>query len=59
MNEYTIYLDTKDEEYSSDITIHADSFEISKDEQYVYFKHGMQTIGFFKMCEVIGVAKDD
>lgn len=59
MNEYIIYLDTKDEEYSSDVTISADSFEISKDEQYVYFKHGMQTIGFFKMCEVLGVAKQD
>lgn len=58
MNEYTVYLNNTSED-SCDITIHADSFEISKDEQYVYFKHGMQTIGFFKMCEVIGVAKED
>ena len=55
MNTYTIYLD---DEEANEITVEADSFEISKDNEYIYFKHGMQTIGFFKMCEIIGVAKE-
>lgn len=55
MNVYKIYLD--DEELN-EITVEADSFEISKDSEYVNFKHGMQIIAFFKMCEVIGVAKE-
>ena len=55
MNTYRIYLD---DEEQNEITVEADSFEISKDNEYVYFKHGMQTIGFFKMHEVIGVAKE-
>lgn len=57
MNEYTVFLNGTTEN-SCDITISADSFEISKDEQYIYFKHGMQTVGFFKMSEVIGIAKE-
>lgn len=57
MNEYTIYLNDTSEN-SCDITMSADSFEISKDEKYIYFKHGMQTIGFFKMSEVIGVVQE-
>lgn len=55
MNTYTVYLD---DEEQSEITVQADSFEISKDDGYVIFKHGMQTIGFFKMHEIIGVAKE-
>ncbi len=58
MNNYIVYLnyEDEDEEVYIEVTISADSFEI-KDE-YVYFKHGMQVIGFFKMSEVIGVAKE-
>jgi hypothetical protein len=55
MNTYRIYLD---DEEQNEITVEADSFEISKDNEYVTFKHGMQIIGFFKMCEIIGVAKE-
>lgn len=55
MNTYTIYLN---DEEQTEITIKADSFEISKDNEYVNFKHGMQIIGFFKMCEIIGVEKE-
>lgn len=55
MNTYTIYLN---DDAANEITIQADSFEISKDNEYIYFKHGMQTIGFFKMIEIIGVAKE-
>lgn len=54
MNTYTVYLDQE----GNEITVNADSFEISKDNEYITFKHGMQTIGFFKMCEIIGVAKE-
>lgn len=58
MNDYIVYLNYEDEDEEGyiDVSISADSFEI-KDE-YVYFKHGMQVIGFFKMSEVIGVAKE-
>ena len=55
MNTYRIYLD---DEEQNEISVEADSFEMSKDNEYVLFKHGMQTIGFFKMCEIIGVAKE-
>lgn len=55
MNTYTVFLD--DEEHN-EVTVEADSFEISKDNEYVYFKHGMQITGFFRMSEVIGVARE-
>ena len=55
MNTYRIYLD---DEEQNEITVEADSFEMAKDNEYVIFKHGMQTIGFFKMCEIIGVVKE-
>lgn len=55
MNEYTIYL-VDDDNTNSEIIVSADSFEISKDGEYVYFQHGMKTIGFFKMSEIIGIA---
>ena len=55
MNTYTVYLN---DEEGNEITVAADSFEISKDNEYVYFKHGMQTIGFFKMAEIVGVTKE-
>ena len=57
MNEYTVYLNNVDNE-SVDIIIYADSFEISEDKEYVYFKDGTRLVGFFKMCQVIGAAKE-
>ena len=55
MNTYIVYLN---DEEGTEITVEADSFEISKDNEYVNFKHGMLITGFFKMNEIVGIARE-
>ena len=54
MHEYTVYLN---DDEGTEITLEADSFAISKEGDIVYFKATAQLVGFFKMTDIVGVAK--
>jgi hypothetical protein len=57
MSSFTIYLKETEDNVSSEITVDGvDTFEIR--DEIVYLQSGIKPVGFFKMCEIVGIAKD-
>lgn len=57
MSSFTIYLKETEDGVSSEITVDGvDTFEIR--DEIVYLQSGIKTVGFFKICDIVGIAKD-
>lgn len=57
MSSFTIYLKEIEDGVSSEITVDgADTFEIR--DEIVYLQSGIKLVGFFKMCDIVGIAKN-
>lgn len=57
MSSFTIYLKRTEDCESDEITVDGvDTFEIR--DEIVYLQSGIKLVGFFKMCDILGIAKD-
>ena len=57
MSSFTIYLKGTEDCEGDEITVDgADTFEIR--DEIVYLQSGIKLIGFFKLCDIVGIAKD-